>query len=217
MPQVITAASGEILDLPAAKEYLQVEDGNTSDDQEIQSLLVAARAEAEAISRRTLMESVTRRHELHNWPLDEFGCRRWQFQFPPLHHTPAITVEYYDTNDTLQTVASTNYDIEPTLSSGQIHAGVSTIRFKPNYTLPQLTSDRDGTRVIITYTTGWGDWKNLPQGLRGTVEIARSAIKLLLWEYYHKDTADDSFGVNVGLSRKTAKELLGAISFGFYA
>ena len=204
MPQTVTASSGEILTLPEAKEYLQLDPENNADDQEIQSLLRAARHEAEAISRRTLRESVTRRQELRHWPAE----RCWKFQFPPLHHTPTVTVEYYDSSDNLQTVASSDYDIEPTLSSGQIHAGMSMLIFKPNYALPQLTSDRDGTRIIITYITGWGDWDAVSEELQGMVESARTAIKILLWDGYHKENDENN--------RKRAKQILGSIAFGWY-
>lgn len=204
MPQTITASSGELLSLPEAKEYLQVDDGNQADDQEILSLLRAARREAEAITRRTLRQSVTRRHELGWWPVSREYC----FQWPPLHHTPAVTVEYYDTANALQTVSSSDYFIHPTLSSGQITDGVSRLTFDTNYNLPSLY-DRRPDRVIITYITGWGDWDALSEELQGSVEAARSAIKILLWDNYNKaNNAEDV---------QRAKDILGSISFGFYA
>ena len=178
--------------------------GKSADDAEIASLLLAARTEAEAITRRTLRQSVTRRHELRHWP-----GRRWDFLAPPLHHTPAVTVEHYDSGDTLQTVASSNYEIEPTVSSGHVNEGVSSIVFKPDYTLPALSTDRGGTRVIITYTTGWGDWDALSSELRGMVEIARTAIKIILYDNYNKSNSEEN--------RKRARDLLGALAFGSYA
>ena len=60
MPQTITAASGEILEVEEVKRYLRISDNVDDEDVEISGMITAARMEAERITHRTLRASVTR-------------------------------------------------------------------------------------------------------------------------------------------------------------
>ena len=191
--QTVTATSGEILDLEDVKRFLRIPDDVHDEDAEISSMLTAARVNAEAISRRTLRPSVTRVDVLCEW------FNRYVFRNPPLHTTPAIAVKYYDTDNVLQTVDSSDYFAVPEVSTGDENDGVSFIEFNTNFTHPQLY-DRRPDPIQITYTTGYVTQDAIP-------EVAKQAVKLLVWDQYYKETDGQA----------PAKQMLGSIAFGFYA
>lgn len=196
MPETTTATSGEILLLEDAKRYLRIPENVHDEDDEIDGMIIAARREAEAITRRTLRQSVTRVETLKHW------FNRFTFPHPPLHVTHAITIKYYDSDNTLQTVADSNYFVEPELSAGDINEGVSFLEFDTNYVKPILY-DRRPTRIQITYTAGYGT------EVTDNVHVARQSIKELLWAAYYGDPDEKKL--------KQARSWLNDIAFGFYA
>jgi hypothetical protein len=138
-----------------------------SQSREVQRKLEAARDEAERYTRRTLRSSVTRQFDYKDWQ------RRYVLPYPPLQSV--TSVQYYDTDNTLQTVtASGNYDVETSTD------GHGSILFRDDYTLPTLNDDRFGARVIITAVTGYGSVSAVPAAVR-------SAIELILWDLWEDD------------------------------
>lgn len=195
MPQTITATSGEILEVEETKRYLRISDNIDDEDVEIRAMIVAARIEAERISKRTLRASVTRVQLLQHW------FRRFKFENPPLHTTPGIVVRYYDSSNTITTVAATNYDLDPPVSTGDENEGVSYITFDRNFNFPILY-DRRVDRIEITYITGYVTQGAIP-------EAAKQAVKILVWDNYYGEANETNL--------KRAADLLGSIGFGFYA
>jgi hypothetical protein len=199
----VTAESGEILALEDVKRYLRIPTNVQDEDEDVLEMLVAAREDAEAITHRTLRASVTRTETLSSW------FKRFNFLNPPLHTTPAVVVNYYDTDNAQQTVAASNYNIVPVQTTGDQYDGVTYLQFNDLFVRPIPYQFRPDP-ITITYVTGYVTQALIPA-------VAKQAVKLLLWELYYKDTKDDAFGVNVGLGRKRAEQLLGSKAFGFYA
>lgn len=195
MPQVITATSGEILEVEEVKTYLRIPENIHDEDIEISGMIAAARVEAERITKRTLRASVTRVDLATHWH------RRIDFLNPPLHTTPAITVKYYDSNNVLTTVAASNYFLVPTVATGDEQEGVSHIDFDTNFSFPILYSRRTD-RIEITYTTGYVTQAAIP-------EVAKRAVKIMVWDDYNGEADENNL--------KRAKQSLAAIAFGFYA
>lgn len=195
MPQTITATSGEILAVEEVKRYLRIPDNIDDEDAEINVMITAARIEAEAITHRTLRASVTRVDVLSNW------FTRFKFKNPPLHTTPAETVQYYDSTNSLTTVADSNYDIVPSVSTGDENEGVSYLQFDSFFSAPILY-DRRPDRILITYTTGYVSQDLIP-------ETAKHAVKMIVWNMYYGEE-DNRHVIR-------AKQLLGSIAYGFYA
>lgn len=196
MPQTITAASGEILEVEEMKRYLRIPNNIHDEDAEVKGMIVAAREEAERISHRTLRASVTRVDLLPHW------FNRFTFLNPPLHTTPAITVKYYDASNVLTTVAASNYFQGPPVTAGDEQEGISYIDFDTFFSHPILYDRRPTDRIEITYTTGYVTQAAIPVN-------AKKAVRLFVWlDYYGEDDAN---------KLKRANQLLGTIAFGFYA
>lgn len=195
MPQTITAASGEILEVEEVKRYLRIPDNIQDEDDEINGMIATARIEAEAITRRTLRPSVTRVHNERQW------FNRFVFQHPPLHTTPAITVKYYDASNTLTTVDASDYFVVPSVATGDENEGVSFLDFDTFFSHPVLY-DRRTDRIEITYNTGYVTQDAIPI-------VAKQAVKIFVWDAYYGEANENNL--------KRARQLLGSIAFGFYA
>ena len=196
MPQTITATSGEILEVGELKTYLRIPDNTHDADEEIEGMIVSARQEAERITKRTLRASVTRVDLRTHW------FNRFTFLNPPLHTTPAITVKYYDVNNVLTTVAASNYDLVPPVSTGDEQEGVSYIEFDTFFSHPSLYSRRRTGRIEMTYTTGYVTQDEIP-------EVAKRAVKIMVYDDYYGEANENNL--------KRARQSLAAIGFGFYA
>jgi len=117
----------------------------------------AAVDEAERRTQRTFRKTVT----------DTIYYLGWSYELriphPPLQSI--TSVEYYDVNNTLQTLSSSNYSVSAS-SNGQ-----GSILFDRDYTFPNLYEDRlDKVKVVAV--TGYGTDADIP----GT---AKTAIRLL--------------------------------------
>lgn len=220
MEQTIKVTSGEILEVADAKQYLRISDNIHDEDESISEMIVAARIEAEATSHRTLRASVRRTNVVgDNTAVDDFGFgafgglasfhgvhsfgwfRRWYFQNPPLHTTPDVKIEFYDANNVLQEVDSSNYFVVPDVITGDENEGVSYVQFDRNFNFPILY-DRRPDRILVTYTTGYSSQDLIPQQYK-------QAVKILVWDAYYGEMNE------ANLAR--ANKLLLAQNFGFYA
>lgn len=138
MALTLTSAGSELLSTEDAKRHLRVWDGSLDD--EITSLVKAARDDCERDTQRTLRTSCTRALTRCDW-----WCSSLVLPWPPLLGITSVT--YYDSDNASQTLASSNYHVE--LST----EGFGRIVWKTDATIPVLYDRPDA--VTVTFTTGY--------------------------------------------------------------
>ncbi len=143
--------ASEPLSLSEAKRHLGIADVETGHDRHVTDLIKSARELWEydtqtATTTRTIVEKLDR------WP-DE--C--WRFYYRPV--SSVTSVEYYDSGNTLQTLATSVYDLD---------AGNRHLLLKVDQDWPDTETRWDA--ITITYVAG--------QSTLG--EIPKSAMKLQL-------------------------------------
>ena len=147
-----TLAVNPLFTTQEAKDFLKVD--TTADDTLIDSLIKAATQSCQIFTNRYFLDTRVTQYS-DNW-----------FEFYRLYKSPvtAIThVKYYDTNDTLQTLASSNYILDNISQPARI--GISV-----DGTLPNL-ADRINA-VEVKYSVGYGVTSNLvPEGIKQAVLI----------------------------------------------
>jgi uncharacterized phiE125 gp8 family phage protein len=144
---VVTAPSAEPITLAEAKLFLK-EDGSDNDAL-ITSMIVAARTVVEGKANRSL---VTQTRKLS---LDDFPSKEIQIYGSPIQ---SIThVKYYDSDNVLQTLAATNYQIDITVEPGRFDIS-STGEWPDTY-------DRFNA-VEITFVSGYGGASDVPANLK---------------------------------------------------
>lgn len=161
-----SAPGVEPLTTAEAKTHLRVD---TADDNDyIDALILAARQQAESITRRALITQ-TWKYYLAQFPLATPG------QFPnaiemPLAPLQSVTsVKYTDNDGVEQTVSSGDYDVDINIEPGRIIPSFGNVwpstRYQPN-------------SVVIEYKAGYGGAStNIP------AQIIH-AIKLLIGHWY---------------------------------
>ena len=135
-----------------AKDFLKVD--TTADDTLIDSLIKAATQSCQIFTNRYFLTTTVNQYS-DNW-----------FEFYRLYKSPVeeiIHVKYYDTNDTLQTLASSNYILDNISQPARI--GISV-----DGTLPNL-ADRINA-VEVAYKVGYGELSSdVPEGIKQAVLI----------------------------------------------
>ena len=76
----------------------------------------------------------------------------------------APVVKYYDTAGTLQTLATSSYDVDTVSRPGRI------LR-KANVSWPALQSGKLGGRVVIIYIVGWTDPSLVPERIKQGIRL----------------------------------------------
>lgn len=152
---LITAPTVNPLSLDEAKNHLKIDDDLTDDDALVQALIVSVRTHLDGYS-GILGRAMT----TQTWRLDISSFREWiDIPLPPLQSISSV--KYYDTNGTLQTVATTVYEtILGGTSGGYVH-------LLGDQTWPtDMDTDR-AEPIQITFVAGYGDsWNDVPEGLR---------------------------------------------------
>lgn len=147
-PVTVTAAEAEPVDLAKAKQYLRIDAGDESFDDEVETFIAASRAEIEQIcNTRMITQQVL---------LVANG-------FSDLQHLPIgpvleiVTIEYIDANGDEQLLAAENYELVAGILDAQV-IGV------PGFAWPAIAKRADAVRV--TATVGYGDaGTDLPRDL----------------------------------------------------
>lgn len=143
---VITSApSDELLSLDDAKRHLRVYDGSLDD--EVASLIRAARDYCERFCNRTLRATTTRTFSDCEWWANEL-----RLPFPPLLAVSSIT--YYDVANVSQTLATSNYYVATPTDDGGF------VRWKDGATIPSHYTRDDA--ITVTYTTGYAALTSIP-------------------------------------------------------
>ncbi|MDK2758644.1 MAG: hypothetical protein KYX66_18115 [Blastomonas fulva] len=138
-PVTVTAAEAEPVDLAKAKQYLRIDAGDESFDDEVETFIAASRAEIEQIcNTRMITQEVL---------LVASG-------FADLEHLPIgpvqdiVSIEYIDANGDEQLLAAENYELVACLLDAQV-IGV------PGFVWPTIANRADAVRV--TATVGYGN------------------------------------------------------------
>lgn len=155
-----TDSSSELVSVAQAKEHLRVT--HSDDDTYIETLITACRQSLEISTHRALGSSQTYQIGYKRFPTT---YHRLVIPNPPI--VSVSSLKYYDTNNTLQTVSSSDYTFE---NNG---SGVAYLAMNDAYSYPTLSSERVDT-VILTCVCGY---TALPKPLH-------QAMLLLIAHYY---------------------------------
>ena len=148
--KVNTAAVNPLFTTAQAKEFLKVD--VTADDTIIDNLIAAATESCQIYTNQYFIDTVVTQYS-DNWA-----------EFYTLYKSPvsAIThVKYYDSDDSQQTLASSNYILDGTSKPARI--GISVTGSLPNL------ADRINA-VEVKYTVGYGNAStDVPDGIKQAV------------------------------------------------
>ena len=180
--------AGELLTLEEAKRHLRLYGGDLDD--EVASLIRAARDYCERFAARTLRGTVTRVLKQDRW-----WCHEQSLPFPPILAVSSVT--YYDVANASQTLATSNYYVELTTDDG------GEIEWVFNPTIPSLYAREDA--VTITYTAGYADLDSVPP-------VAVQAMKCKLTELWGAGTEGE-----IKAARDATDRLLNLVDWSGYA
>lgn len=161
VPVLVTPPSGDVVTLTEAKAWLWVD--HTSDDTLIGAMIAGAIANLDGwngILGRCLLTQVWRQ-DFAEW--DARGELRLPFK-----GVTAVAVKYYDSDNTLQTVSSSLYELLEDASS-------SFVRFKADFSEPSYYDRSDA--IQVTVTAGYADAAAVPEAIK-------TAIKMMVAHWY---------------------------------
>lgn len=148
--KVDTAATTPIFTTAEAKDFLKVD--TTADDTIIDNLVAAATESCQIYTNQYFINTVVTQYS-DNWK-----------EFYSLYKSPVSSIthiKYYDTNDSLQTLAASNYILDDTYQPARI--GIAVDGELPN------VADRINA-VQVKYTVGYGTAStDVPEGIRTAI------------------------------------------------
>ena len=148
--KVDTAATTPIFTTAEAKDFLKVD--TTADDTIIDNLVAAATESCQIYTNQYFINTVVTQYS-DNWK-----------EFYSLYKSPVSSIthiKYYDKDDSLQTLASSNYILDDTYKPARIGIAV-------DGELPNL-ADRINA-VQVKYTVGYGTAStDVPEGIRTAI------------------------------------------------
>ena len=148
--KVNTLATNPLFTTAEAKDFLKVD--TTADDTLIDNLIKAATQSCEEYTNQYFIDTLVTQYS-DNW-----------LEFYRLYKSPVssiATIKYYDTNDSLQTLDSSNYILDDASKPARIGLAV-------NGELPTL-ADRINA-VAVQYTVGYGAASTaVPDGIKQAV------------------------------------------------
>lgn len=158
--KIITPPTIEPVTLSEAKTQCRVD--ITDDDSLFVGLIAAARAYCEAVDWRAYTTQ-TIELWLDNWPTGS----KIELPRPPLQSVTKI--EYYGTDDTKYTLATSVYGVDENSTPGAIH-----LKYLQTWPTTQL---RGYSSICVTYVAGWTSAANVPQPIK-------QALLLLIGHWY---------------------------------
>lgn len=159
---IAPTSANEPVTLPEARNHLQIE--FHGDDSNIGEYLQAARQQT-SIEMRRQFGSATFRMDLSKFPADGLIELEW----PPLQSVSQI--QYYDSDNAIQTLATTEYDVDVTTEPGLILRAF-------NKTWPSTYSRPNA--VQVTFVAGYSTAALVPP-------IVKQAIKISLKEKWLRE------------------------------
>ena len=151
---LVEAPSEAALSLAEAKEHLRVQ--HDDEDAYISSLVSAVQQLLDGRDGELQRALVSQRWELRQ---DGFGRRDVEIPLPPLIEVESV--QYYDTDDVLQTVSNTVYQVVGV--GGHNPARVS---LKDGQSWPTVGDRREA--VVITFRAGYGD---VPEPIKAATKL----------------------------------------------
>ena len=155
--QVVTAPALEALSLEEVKQHVRVELDSTDEDDYLRGQLRrATRAAQDATDGSLLTQTLALR-------LDGFPCHRVYLAYPPVQSVTGIT--YLDSDNVLQTLAATNYQVVGARTAPDDHPSDAYIQpaygqwWPITYPVPEC--------VVITYLAGWLSAEAVPDTIKG--------------------------------------------------
>lgn len=189
MALVITSApADELLSVEEAKRHLRILSGDLDD--EVASLIRAARDYCERWTQRTLRASVELTHKACEW-----WCKELRLPFPPLIAVSSIT--YYDADNASQTLDAENYEVELSTNGGGV------LRWTSTATVPAIYDRTDA--ITVTFTAGYADANAVPP-------VVLQAMKTKLTELYGAGTEGE-----IRAAKECTDRLLGLVDWTGYA
>jgi uncharacterized phiE125 gp8 family phage protein len=185
-----TEPTGELLTVADAKRHLRLFD-NSLDD-EVTSLIRAARDYAERYTQRTMRGATLRTLKLCEW-----WTTALKLPWPPLLASPAPAVTYYDADNVSQTLATTEYAVELSTDGGGRLVWVA------NATIPTVYDRTDA--ISVAFSTGYADAAAIPP-------VALQAMKIKLTELWAAGTESE-----MKAAKECADRLLGHVDWTGYA
>ena len=148
--KVDTAAVNPVFTTAQAKTFLKVD--VSDDDTLIDNLIAAATESCQIYTNQYFIDTVVTQY-----------CDSWE-EFYSLYKSPVdsiTSVKYYDSDDSLQTLSSSNYILDATSKPARI--GISV-----DGSLPNLSSRINA--VEVKYTVGYGTAStDVPEGIRTAI------------------------------------------------
>jgi hypothetical protein len=182
-------------------------------DDEIASLVRAARDYCERYTQRTLRKTVTRTLTLRYWwsqrdydnctfpPSTAYYSSTYQkLPWPPLITVSGIT--YFDTDNASQTLGTSNYTVETGAD------GAARIIWTSTATIPAVYDRPDA--ITITFTTGYSTIE--PTSANPLPPVALQAMKTKLTELWGAGTENE-----VKAAKEATDRLLGMVDWTGYA
>jgi len=134
--KVFTANTTALIATSDAKLYLKVD--ISDDDTIIAGLVTAATKSAEEYTNRFFLETTL---EQYGTTFDDI---KNLFKSPT---SQVVSIQYYDENNSLQSLSTDVYDITSAVEPSQIY-------LKPNQSFPQIAKREDA--VVVKYKVGYG-------------------------------------------------------------
>lgn len=156
---LVTGPTQEPIAIGEAKQHAHITSVN--DDATLQRYIRTAREDAEDYMNRALYTQTWK------LTLDTFYQVIYLPRAAPLQSV--TTVEYYDVNGVLQTLASTVYDVDTVSRPGSIALAA-------NQAWPALQAVRRIGRVVITYVVGWSTVAAIPERIKQGIRMRVSHL-----------------------------------------
>lgn len=146
----------------------------------------------------------------YGWLNRSILTQKWDLWLPSFFNSVELpygpvsavdSIKYYDTNDVLQTLAATNYEV---ITDNTVSSVVKAY----NVTWPTL--DERKRAVQITYTAGWGTSDTIPFPVKSAI---RRAMLLLASHFYRNPSATYGEPRAVVVNRKVEYGLESLIGF----
>ena len=154
--QVVTAPALEALSLEEVKRHVRVELDSTDEDDYLRGLLLAVKDWAEGETSRALLTQTLALR------LDRFPAGRVHLPRPPLQSVTSIT--YLDSNNVLQTLGATLYQVVGARITPDAHAPCGYVQ--PAYSTSWPSTYPVPECITITYVAGWASAEATPQRIK---------------------------------------------------
>lgn len=167
-----SAPASEPITLAEAKAQLRVESDFTDDDTWITTAITVVREQVEALTNRALLP------QSFELALDGFED---EIQLPKPPFSSLTSIQYYDEDETLQTLASSYYLVND-------FAEPAVVTKKTNQTYPSTFDRPDAVR--IAFSAGYADADSVPTSIK-------QAMLMLLTDLYDNRSATTNHASSV--------------------